>query len=118
MYEERLSRIVLIGQTFPIRTSFLNSESRKMHQSPYCTLLVDLERHRIVDVLPDREAQTLEAWLLSHPGVEVISRDRAGNYAQGAHKGAPTATQVADRFHLLLNLQETLTRLFERTMSD
>lgn len=80
----------------------------------YCTLLVDLERHRIVDVLPDREAETLEAWLLSHPGVEVISRDRAGNYAQGARKGAPTATQVADRFHLFLNLQEALKRLFER----
>ncbi len=80
----------------------------------YATLLVDLQRHRIVDVLPDREAQTLEAWLAAHPGVEVIIRDRAGAYAQGARKGAPQAQQVTDRFHLLLNLQEALKRLFER----
>ena len=74
----------------------------------------DLQRHRIVDLLPDREAETLEAWLVAHPGVEVISRDRAGAYAQGARKGAPQAQQVTDRFHLLLNLQEALKRLFER----
>jgi hypothetical protein len=80
----------------------------------YATLLIDLQRHRIVDVLPDREAQTLEAWLAAHPGVEVIIRDRAGAYARGARKGAPQAQQVTDRFHLLLNLQETLKRLFER----
>ena len=80
----------------------------------YATLLVDLERHRIVDVLPDREAQTLEVWLAAHPSVEVITRDRAGAYAQGARKGAPQAQQITDRFHLLLNLQDALKRLFER----
>ena len=80
----------------------------------YGTILVDLERHRIVEVLPDREVETLEMWLMAHPGVEMISRDRAGAYAQGARKGAPQSQQVADRFHLLLNLQETLKRLFER----
>lgn len=80
----------------------------------YGTLLVDLQAHRIVDVLPDREAQTLQTWLAAHPEVEVVSRDRAGAYAQGARKGAPQAQQVTDRFHLLLNLDDALKRLFER----
>jgi transposase len=85
---------------------------RKGH--PYGTLLVDLQRHRIVDVLPDREAETVQAWLAAHPGVEVISRARAGAYAQAARKGAPQAQHVTDRFHLFLHLQEALKRLFER----
>lgn len=80
----------------------------------YATILVDLQRHRIVDILPDREAETLRAWLIAYPGVDVISRDRAGTYAQGARKGTPQAQQVSDRFHLLLNLREALKRLFER----
>ncbi len=80
----------------------------------YGTILIDLEAHTVVDVLPDREAATLTKWLKAHPGVQIISRDRAGAYAEGAREGAPQAQQVCDRFHLLLNLQEALKRFFER----
>lgn len=78
------------------------------------TLLVDLERRTPIDLLPDREVETLAAWLRAHPGVQIISRDRRGSYAQGARLGAPEALQVADRFHLLENLRDALERFFLR----
>jgi transposase len=80
----------------------------------YGTLLVDLERHQPIDMLGDRSADTLATWLEQHPGVEIITRDRAPEYANGATRGAPQAIQVADRFHLASNLRETLQRLLER----
>jgi transposase len=67
-----------------------------------------------VDLLPDRTAETLAAWLRRHPGVEIISRDRAGAYADAATQGAPGAVQVADRWHLLSNMRETIQRLLDR----
>ena len=80
----------------------------------YGTILVDLQDHQVVDLLADRSASSLESWLKSHPGVELISRDRSGDYATGASRGAPQAVQVADRFHLQKNLSETLERIFHR----
>jgi len=80
----------------------------------YGTILVDLERHQPIDLLPDRELGTLTKWLEAHPGVEIVSRDRAGAYAEGARNGAPDAMQVADRFHILCNLTQALQRLLER----
>jgi transposase len=80
----------------------------------YGTLLVDLELRRPIEILPDRKEETVEAWLLTHPEIEVVSRDRGGEYAAAARKGAPQAQQVADKFHLLLNLREKLKELMAR----
>lgn len=76
----------------------------------YGTILVDLDQHRVVDLVPDRTASTLATWLGRHPGVERITRDRSTEYARGASAGAPHATQVADRWHLLLNARQMAER--------
>jgi transposase len=74
----------------------------------YGTIVVDLERREVVDVLPDRSAAGTAQWLSQDPEVEIVSRDRCGLYPQGAREGAPQAQQVADRFHLLQNLREAI----------
>ncbi len=84
----------------------------------YGTLIVDLGRNRPINVLPDREAQTVRAWLSDHPGIDIVARDRAGAYAEGVRSGVPDAVQVADRWHLLRNLGDTLTRVLDRHHGD
>ena len=84
----------------------------------YGTILVDIERQQVVDLLPDREAETLTGWLQARPSIGVITRDRASAYQEAATSGAPQAIQVADRFHLLVNLTEALQKFFDRQVES
>jgi transposase len=74
----------------------------------YGTMIVDLERHEVIDLIEDREAEAVRAWLERHPQIRIVARDRGGAYAEAATKGAPQAVQVADRWHLIHNLAGAL----------
>ena len=74
----------------------------------YGTILCDLERGQVIDLLPDRTSETVSAWLKQHPTVAIIARDRASVYAGAIQQGAPEAIEVADRWHLLRNLGDAL----------
>lgn len=82
------------------------------------TILVNLESRRVVDLLPDREADSSAAWMLAHPDLMAVSRDRGGAYASAARVGAPQAIQYADRFHVLKNLRESLEGLLARHLAN
>jgi hypothetical protein len=84
----------------------------KRKGSSYGTIIVDLERHRVVDMLPERTAATLADWLRQRPGIEVVAHDRSSEYASGIASGAPAAVQVADRWHLLANMRQAVERWF------
>ena len=74
----------------------------------YGTILVNLEDHRVLDLLPERSAASVAAWLAQHPTITVVCRDRSALYAEGIRRGAPQAVQVVDRFHLVKNLREAV----------
>jgi len=80
----------------------------------YGTVLVDLKRHKVLDLLPDRKAETAKAWIQAHPEIKLVSRDRGGDYAAAARQGAPQAIQTADRFHLVKNLAEAVQEALAR----
>jgi transposase len=79
---------------------------RKGHR--YGSIIVDLQSHKILDLLPERTVESVIAWLEAHPDVEVVSRDRGGTYVEGATRGAPLAVQVCDRWHLIKNLGDAV----------
>jgi transposase len=109
----RYQRAVVSSSTPKVRVVGLDDWAYKRGDT-YGTILVDLERHQVIDLLPDRSAETVKVWLQGHPEIEVISRDRASSYADAARQGAPQATQVADRFHLIKNVREKLKDLLDR----
>ena len=83
----------------------------------YGTILGDLRRHQVMDLLPDRHVETAAAWMKQHPEIELVSRDRGGDYAAAVTVGAPQASQCADRFHLLKNLGEPLEGLLAQHLA-
>ncbi|BCL83551.1 transposase [Ktedonobacteria bacterium brp13] len=82
------------------------------------TILVDLTTHAIIDLLPDRNAETTTAWMRLHPEIEIVSRDRGEDYAAAARAGAPQAIQCADRFHLAKNLTEIVEEILARCRAE
>lgn len=89
---------------------------RKGHT--YGTILIDLERGTVIDLLPGRDGEALKTWLAANPQVEVITRDRWPAYIQAATTAAPQAKQVADRFHLLMNVREAVEKILSRVGPD
>lgn len=84
----------------------------------YGTAIVDLKRHKIIDLLPDREALSVQQWLKTRPGIKVITRDRFSRYAKAVTEALPKATQVADRWHLIKNMGDALQKLLERKRQE
>ncbi|GHO58287.1 ISL3 family transposase [Ktedonobacter robiniae] len=82
------------------------------------TIVVNLDAHQIIDILPDRRAETAATWMAAHPEITHVSRDRGAEYASAASTGAPQAIQVADRFHVCENLSDAVQRLFARVLSE
>jgi transposase len=97
----RHMRTVCIPPPASVRVLGIDDWAWKKGQT-YGTILVDLEKRIPIELLPDRSTETVAAWLREHPEVDIVSRDRGGEYAAAAKKGAPQAQQIADRFHLLV----------------
>jgi transposase len=84
----------------------------------YGSILVDLERHQPIDLLPDRSVETVKSWFQRHPGVQIVSRDGSAEYATAIRQGAPQALQVSDRFHLIQNLAKAVKLLLARCRDE
>ena len=109
----RLIRATPLPSAGPVWALGVDDWARRKGRS-YGTILVDLDVQRVIDLLPDRTAETLATWLRGHPEVEIVTRDRAEAYAEGIRQGAPQALQVADRFHLCKNITDALERYLTR----
>ena len=109
----RLLRCLPDPQSAPVRVLGVDDWAKRKGQR-YGTILIDLETSQVIDLLDDRKADTLAKWLQTHPEIEIVSRDRSPTYAEAITRGAPSAVQVADRWHLLHNLSDTVYLLLQQ----
>jgi transposase len=113
-----LRRIMALPSLASQQVCFLGIDDWSFRRGrTFGTILVDLTSRNILDLLPDRKAETAATWMRKHPEIEVVSRDRGGEYASAARAGAPQAIQCADRFHILKNLGEALEGLLARHLA-
>ncbi|ECY4644304.1 ISL3 family transposase [Salmonella enterica subsp. enterica] len=112
-----LRRVVQAPEQTENRTRHVGIDEWAWHRGHrYGTLIVNLDTHRPLVLLPGREQRTLTAWFKKYPEIQVVSRDRGGIYSMAAREGAPQARQVADRWHLLKNIGDALERMMYRHM--
>ena len=113
-----LRRMMALSSPSSCQVSLLGRDDWSFRRgSKFGTLLVDLATHSVLDLLPDRNAGSAATWMRAHPEIEVVSRDRGGDYASAAVAGTPQAIQCADRFHILKNLGEALEGLLARHLA-
>jgi transposase len=113
-----LRRIMVLPTEAVERVSELGIDDFSFRRGrKFGTILVDMQSHDIIDLLPDRKAETAKAWMKAHPEIKLVSRDRGGDYASAAASGAPQAVQCADRFHLIKNLGEALEGVLARHLA-
>lgn len=111
----RVVRARACPRTEPLKVVGIDDWAFRRNHS-YGTIVCDLERRRIVTLLPDREMATVEAWLAGHPDIAVLSRDRGGGYGEAASKALPCAIQVADRWHLMENASSAFLSAVRKSM--
>lgn len=112
----RLIRNLPEPDAYPIRVLGVDDWAKRKRLR-YGTILVDLERGQVVDLLQERTAEPLVKWLENHPGIEIITRDRSQTYAGAISRGAPNASQVADRWHLIKNASDALVKILQQEHS-
>jgi transposase len=114
-----LRRVMALPTAPPEHVSSLGIDDFSFRRGrTFGTILVDLDRHQVIDLLADRSTKSAAAWMRQHPEIKYVSRDRGNNYAQAAREGAPQATPVADRFHLTKNLVEAIEPLVARCYKE
>ncbi len=111
----RVARRRALPRTEPLTVIGIDDWAHRRNHR-YGTIVCDLQRRRVVALLPDREQATAEAWLRQHPGISIVSRDRGGGYGEAVARALPDAIQVADRWHLMENASSAFRDAVRRSM--